>query len=471
VAASDTRTQRRPSRENPFAALPSVASLIERLRRDALTSLSEAILTRFVQEELEAARGEIAQGAFPSRDEIEARVVARARELERARLSPILNATGVIVHTNLGRASVSVETAAAMAAAAANYVSLEIEPETNQRGGRMREIATLMRLLTGAESTLVVNNNAAAVLLTLSAVAAGRAVIVSRGEAVEIGGGFRIPDVLRQSGAVLVEVGTTNRTYARDYEDAIDEKTAALLKVHPSNFRITGFTATASVEELVAIASPRGLPVIEDLGSGALIDTRRFGLGPEPTIEESLRAGAAIVTASGDKLLGGPQAGLIVGRREWVARIEAHPLARAVRADKTCLAGLGATLRHYARGEAETKIPVWRMIAAEVTGLRLRAERLAATLGSAGLAATVKESASTVGGGSLPGQTLPSFGVALAVPGLAVEEVARRLRLGEPRVFARIDDEAVVLDLRTVLPEDDDRLRDAVLAAINPRAT
>ncbi|MEA2527321.1 MAG: L-seryl-tRNA(Ser) seleniumtransferase, partial [Thermomicrobiales bacterium] len=314
---------------NPFAALPSVSSLLQ-LARDGGTRFTDATLTPLLQRILAEARVDIATGVPLSRGEIERKALDEIVALRRARLTPILNATGVVIHTNLGRAPVSVEVAEAMATVAAGYVPLEIEPDSGLRGGRMREISTLMSLLTGAEETLVVNNNAAAVLLTLSALAFGKSVIVSRGEAVEIGGGFRIPDVLRQSGATLVEVGTTNRTYAWDYAGAIDGATGVLLKVHPSNFEITGFTASASVAELAGIARADGISVVEDLGSGALVDTQRFGLRPEPTIGASLAAGAAIVTASGDKLLGGPQAGIIAGSRDWVKRIEAHPLARAV---------------------------------------------------------------------------------------------------------------------------------------------
>jgi L-seryl-tRNA(Ser) seleniumtransferase len=451
---------------NPFAVIPSVSSLLRLARGEGVAS-DERVLTAVFQHLLVSVRAEVAGGAHLDRREIERRALEEVAALLRPRLVPILNATGVVIHTNLGRAPVSAEAAAAMAAAASGYVPLEVEPESGHRGGRMREIAALMRALTGAEATLVVNNNAAAVLLTLSTIAAGRSVIVSRGEAVEIGGGFRIPDVLRQSGAMLVEVGTTNRTYADDYARAIDATTAALLKVHPSNFAMSGFTAAATVGELAAIAEPAGIPVIEDLGSGALVDARRFGLAAEPTIAESLAAGASVVTASGDKLLGGPQAGLIVGRREWVERIAAHPLARAVRADKTCLAGLAATLRHYVAGEETSRIPVWRMIAAAPDQLRRRAEILAGRLAAAGDDAAVEAVEATVGGGSLPGQTMPSFAVSLA--GAEADEVARRLRLGEPRVFPRIAEGRVLLDLRTVLPEDDDRLSEAVLAAVRSR--
>ena len=333
----------------------------------------------------------------------------------------------------------------------------------------MREIWTLMRVLTGAESALVVNNGAAALLLVLSAVAAGRSVIVSRGEAVEIGGGFRVPDVMRQSGATLVEVGTTNRTYAGDYAEATDEGTAAYLKVHPSNFRVLGFVHAASIAELAALGGTHGIPVIEDLGSGALLDTSRFGLAAEPTLRASLAAGASLVTCSGDKLLGGPQAGIIAGEAAWVDRVARHPLARAVRADKTCLAGVAATLRHYARGDAEATIPVWRMIAAAPDVIRQRAEALCRVLAARGVAAQVRATHATVGGGSLPGELLDSFALALAPRdggGGETEGPAQRLRLGSPAVFGRIERDELLLDLRSVLAEDDERLAEAVVRAL-----
>jgi L-seryl-tRNA(Ser) seleniumtransferase len=454
---------------NRFAVIPSVSSLLEIAHRHDV-GFADTVLTAIFQRVLAATRSQIAAGTLLTRSEIERRVFHEVDALRRPRLMPLINATGVVIHTNLGRSPVSSETAAAMAAAAAAYVPLEIEPESGLRGGRRREITSLMHLLTGAEETLVVNNNAAAVLLTLTTIASGKSVIVSRGEAVEIGGGFRIPDVLRQSGASLVEVGTTNRTYPRDFARAIDAATAALLKVHPSNFAISGFTAAATVSELAAIAEPTGVPVIEDLGSGALVDTRRFGLGAEPTIAESLAAGASVVTASGDKLLGGPQAGIIAGRREWVDRIAAHPLARAVRADKTCLAGLAVTLRHYAAGEEASKIPIWRMIAADPEQIRLRAELLATCVAHPDWEAPVVPVESTVGGGSLPGQSMPSFALALAGIRIGPDDLAKRLRTGKPGVFARIDEGRVLLDLRTVLPEDDHRLAAAVLAALNALA-
>jgi L-seryl-tRNA(Ser) seleniumtransferase len=439
---------------SPFQALPSVNSILELVQANGTSQLAGEALTSAVSDEISLARGRIESGERPSRAEVVSSVLATLARLERPKLQPVINATGVIVHTNLGRSMVSAEAATAMAEAASSYVALEIDPDTNERGGRMSEIGALFRALTGAESSLVVNNNAAAVLLLLSAVAAGRSVVLSRGEAVEIGGGFRVPDVMRQSGANLVEVGTTNRTYARDYERAVNDETAALLKVHPSNFQISGFVHAATVAELAEIARARHIPVIEDLGSGALVETERFGLAHEPTIAESLAAGADIVTASGDKLLGGPQAGLILGSKKWIAQIEKHPLARAVRADKTCLAGTAATLRHYANGNATEKIPIWRMIAATAESLQSRANSIASQLNSANI--SVRETKSTVGGGSLPGQVLPSWALAFEVP--KPDDVAKRLRIGSPGVFGRLEDQRIILDLRSILPEQDDDL-------------
>ena len=452
------------ARDTAFRALPPVGAVAARARAGG-SRLSDAALAAAVADALAEERARIAGGDASPRPVIVERAVGRALALERARLAPVLNATGVVIHTNLGRAPVSAETAAAMAAAS-GAVALELDPETNERGGRMDEIARLMRLLCGAEATLVVNNCAAATLLVLSAVAAGRKVVVSRGEAVEIGGGFRVPDVLRQSGAVLAEVGTTNRTYARDYLAATDDQTAAYLKVHASNFRMVGFTHAASIGELAEIARERGVALLDDLGSGALLDTAAFGLGSEPTFSDSLGQGSDLVMASGDKLVGGPQAGIIVGRASWVERVARHPLARAVRADKTCLAGLAATLRHYARGEAIETVPVWRMIAAPEATLQVRAEALGAALRERGVVAEPVASVATVGGGSLPGETLPSRAVAVDAAGAGVDELARRLRTGDPGVFGRIERGRLLLDLRTVLPEDDDRLRAAVVAGV-----
>jgi L-seryl-tRNA(Ser) seleniumtransferase len=449
-----------------FREIPSVADAAAHLERVVPAVLSPSASTTLVQQALGRARAQIAGGATMSRAQILQQLEDEAKALQRSRLEPSLNATGIMIHTNLGRAPVSRATAEAMAFAAAAYVPLEIDPESNRRGGRMDELTGLMRLLTGAEATLVVNNNAAAVLLTLSALASGREVIVSRSEAVEIGGGFRIPDVMRQSGATLVEVGTTNRTYARDYQNAITERTAAILTVHQSNFHIQGFTARPAIGELVALGRGANVPVVSDLGSGALLDVSRFGLAAEPTVQESISAGISIVTASGDKLLGGPQAGVICGTEQFVLQIAGHPLSRAVRADKTCLAGLAVTLRHYVQSDAEQQIPVWRMISVGESKLCRRAEQIASQLPNLNDSLEVVPAESTSGGGSLPGEILPSW--ALSIGGLAggsVNEVALRLRTGQPRVFGRIHENRLLLDLRTVLPEDDERLIAAITAA------
>jgi L-seryl-tRNA(Ser) seleniumtransferase len=448
-------------------ALPSVSSLIQ---HPAIAPYAREVgarsLTRLAQLVVEEARQAILAGRATG--DIVAVLQRRLQKLSQPRLRSVINATGVIIHTNLGRAPVSDEAARAMAEVAGRYTALEIELESGRRGGRMSELSQLLSLLTGAEAGLVVNNNAAAVLLVLSTFCAGRAVLVSRSQAVEIGGGFRIPDVLRQSDARLVEVGTTNRTYVRDYAEAISDDTAAILSVHWSNFRIIGFTAQPELGELAELAHARGLLLIDDLGSGALLDTAAYGLAHEPTVQEAIAAGADLVCFSGDKLLGGPQAGIIVGRRELIEQVERHPLARALRADKTALAGTAVTLRHYLRGEAIEKIPVWRMIATPLAALEARCQTWQAALQDL-VETEIVATDATVGGGSLPGETLPSRALALGaeaiaevVPGLTVEELARRLRTGQPPVVGRVEADRLLLDARTVLPEQDETLVEAL---------
>jgi L-seryl-tRNA(Ser) seleniumtransferase len=447
-------------RQKALRALPSVDSL---LRRPELARLSVALghetvvgLVRAVvaEERARVQRG----GAAPTPAQLSAMVVAHAAPLVEGPLIPVINATGVIIHTNLGRAPLAADAAAAALAVAQQYSNLEFDLDAGARGSRDRHAERLLCLVTGAEAALVVNNNAAAMLLALSALASGREAIISRGEAVEIGGGFRIPDVMRQSGVRLVEVGTTNRTYLRDYHEALSDDTAVLLKVHRSNFAIVGFTHDVGIGELAALAAERDLCAIDDLGSGCLLDTRRFGLAAEPTVQDSVAAGAGLVCFSGDKLLGGPQAGVIVGQKRWIERLRRHPLARAVRIDKMTLAALVATLRHYLRGDVETTIPVWQMIAAPLDTLAERAHRVAAAIGG-----DVVPGRSAVGGGSLPGQTLETRIVALPDP--APETVAARLRAGRPPVVGRIDDGQLRFDLRTVLPSQDEALIAAVCAA------
>jgi L-seryl-tRNA(Ser) seleniumtransferase len=376
-------------------------------------------------------------------------------------LQAVINATGVILHTNLGRAPLSEQAMQAAQSVALGYSNLEYDLRKGKRGSRLEHAEALLCRLTGAEAALVVNNNAAAVMLALSALARRRAVVIARSQLVEIGGGFRVPDVMKQSGARLLEVGTTNRVHISDYHSALEQTPALFLHAHRSNFRIVGFTDEPQLEEIASVAHTAGIPMLDDLGSGALLDTERYGLGHEPTIQESLAAGADLVCFSGDKLLGGPQAGIVIGRADLVAKLKKHPLARAFRADKLCLAALMATLLHYLKDEAEQEIPIWRMIAAPLDDLRRRAEAWCQALGTG----EVIPGESTVGGGSLPEETLPTF--LLAVPARSPDRLAERLRQGQPPVIARVQAERLVLDPRSVLPEQDDQLLEALRAAIH----
>ena len=371
-------------------------------------------------------------------------------------LQPVINATGVILHTNLGRAVLSADAQQAVLAAASAYSSLEYDLGRGERGRREDHLEPLLCQVTGAPAALVVNNNAAALLLALTGLARRKEVVVSRSQLIEIGGGFRIPDVLAQSGAKLVEVGTTNRTHRRDFEAALGPKTGLLLRAHSSNFRQVGFTAAPTLVEMVELGRNAGVPVIDDLGSGALLETQAFGLAHEPMVQESIQAGASMVAFSGDKLLGGPQAGILAGDVELIGKLKTHPLARAVRADKLCLAGLHATLLHYARGEAVDRVPVWRMIAMSEAEIRARAEGWAAELRTG----EVRLARSTVGGGSLPEETLPTWALAIAAD--HPNDLAAALRRSNPAVVARVEADQVLLDPRTVLSEQDAALIEAV---------
>jgi len=422
------------------------------------------VVAEIAREALAAAREAIIGGkAAPDEGQIIENVLALAAAVLRPSLRPVINATGVVIHTNLGRAPLSDEAIEAMAAVSRGYSNLEFDLEAGERGSRYSHVEPALTRLTGAEAGIAVNNNASALLLALSALCEGREVIISRGQAVEIGGGFRIPDVMRQSGARLVEVGTTNRTYLRDYEAAIGEETRAIMRVHASNFRIIGFTETPDIEGLCRRAHEHGLLLLDDLGSGCLIDPRPFGLAYEPTVQESVKAGADLTLFSGDKLLGGPQAGVIVGRRALVDELRRHPLARAVRMDKATIAGLNATLQHYLKGEALQKVPVWRMISLPLPDIERRARQWARAVGAP---AAVIDGRSMVGGGSLPEESLPTKLLAIPGGGPRLTEVARRLRTGEPAVVARIDDDRLLLDPRTVRPEEDRDLLKALRAAL-----
>lgn len=389
-------------------------------------------------------------------------VLSRLDDLAAAGPASTINATGVIVHTNLGRAPWPQAAIDAASAAARDYLLLELDRSTGRRGARFRAAEEHLIALTGGEDALVTNNNAAAIALAVGLAGRGGGVVVSRGELVEIGGGVRIPEIIRRAGAKLIEVGTTNRTRAADFEPPLAEGHARLvLRVHPSNFRQEGFTETPDASALADLAHAYGAVLVDDIGSGALLPTERFGLAHEPTPSERLSAGADLVTFSGDKLVGGPQAGLVVGRADLVARIRRDPLARAMRPDKVTLAAVTATLGLYRSGRATLEIPVWRMISASPEVLRERAEAVAA---AAGDPTEVVPTEATVGGGALPGETLPSFGVAIGGRGAA--RMLATLRQGSPSVVGRIEDGRVIVDLRTVEPDRDDELAGAVRAAL-----
>ena len=448
-----------------FRNLPSVDSVLS--QGDVATvsqSFDRDWVVSVVREELETARDGIRNGGeSPDVERIASLVYRRLYDTIRAEPRQVINATGVVIHTNMGRAPLSRAAIEASNQTAQGYSSLELDLITGRRGSRQSQLQALLRQITGAEAALAVNNNASAMLLGLSALAAGKEVVVSRSEAVEIGGGFRVPDVLRQSGGTLIDVGTTNRTYVRDYEEAVTENTAAFLKVHSSNFRVEGFTASVDTNDLAELGERLRIPVLHDVGSGSLLLTEKYGMVHEPTPQESIKDGAGLVFFSGDKLLGGPQAGIVIGKKELVDILAQHPLARAVRIDKLSLASLSATLAHYLKGEAENEIPVWRMISTSEADLKKRAKLWQSALGCS---SSIEKSRSAVGGGSLPGETLPTWVLSLDCRNVGAEGVMRRLRESDTPVVARIDENRVLLDPRTVLPEEDGPLLDALRSAV-----
>ena len=435
--------------------LPSVDRLLNTaVAVDMMLAYGRNLTLESVRHSLEAARSAILSGQA-SYAPMNAVLVDNARlwleSFLAPTLQPVINGTGVIVHTNLGRAPLSDAARSAIDAAAKGYSTLEYDLASGQRGSRAVHAEQLLTRLTEAEAALVVNNNAAAVLLMLTSLCQGKEVIISRGQLVEIGGGFRIPDVMVQSGAKLVEVGTTNRTHLRDYANAITENTAALMVAHYSNYKIIGFSSEPSLTELAELAHAHNLPLLYDQGSGALLDSAPYGLEPEPTVLDGLVAGADVVAFSGDKLLGGPQAGILVGRQDLIARLKRHPLARAVRADKLCLAGLSATLTHYLTENALEEVPVWRMIARPLAAISDEADTWTARLQEMGIKAQVVDGRSTVGGGSLPGTSLPSRLVAISHT--TPDQLANRLRQERIPVIGRIQDGRFHIDPRTILPE------------------
>jgi len=434
---------------NSLRNLPSVEQLLQNathlietygrpLTLDALRTTLDDIRARFKANQ---------QIILPSIDLILTQAESHLSAWTASTLFPIINATGVILHTNLGRAPLSKATIQAMNDVASDYSNLEFDMSNGKRGSRLIHAEAVLQKLTGAEAALVVNNNASAVLLVLSALANRKRVVIARSQLVEIGGGFRVPDVMKQSGAKLVEVGTTNKIRLSDYETALEEPTALVMRAHRSNFKIVGFTEEPELKNIVDVAHKANVIVVDDLGSGTFVDTANYGLAHEPTVQESLAAGVDIVCFSGDKLLGGPQAGIIIGKKDLLNKVKKHPLARAVRADKTCLAGVTATLIHYLRDEAEQEIPIVRMMSLTLEQVKARAEAWRDALGQG----EVVKSESTVGGGSLPEESMPTFVLALDVK--SPDKFLKRLREANPPIIARTENDKVLLDPRTVLDD------------------
>ena len=435
--------------------IPSVDQLIKtKPITDCISEFGRPLTLQAIRTVLEEVRLRYSEGdSIPAEEDLLIGVIDKLASWTAPTLQPVINATGVILHTNLGRAPISSSALQAIQAAASGYSSLEYQLDQGRRGSRTIHAESTLKQLTGAEGVLVVNNNASAVLLILSVMATRRKVVIARSQLVEIGGGFRIPDVMKQSGAKLFEIGTTNRVHLYDYERAIQEESIRMvMRAHRSNFQIIGFTSEPTLEEIVTISHQAGVPVVDDLGSGSLIDTTEFGLGHEPMVQESLEAGVDLVCFSGDKLLGGPQAGIILGKLELINKLKKHPLARAIRADKLCLAALSATMLHYLKSEALTEIPVWSMISEPLEQIKSKSGRWIEFLGQGDLV----EGKSTVGGGSLPGETLPTWLIAFSVR--HPNKVLSSLREAQPPIIARLEEDRLVLDPRTVLANQEEQL-------------
>jgi L-seryl-tRNA(Ser) seleniumtransferase len=467
-------------RENILRSIPSVDAvlnaeecgrLVERYGREAVLAACRSVL--------ETMRAEIQKEASPPREEggitpdkVAAAVASHLDRKFRPSLRKAINASGILMHSGLGRAVLSEEAGRALAEVSGGYSTLALDIETGKRGNRDSHIASLLCELTGAEAATIVNNNAAATVLVLNTIAKGKEVIVSRGQLVEIGGSFRMPDVMTTSGAVLREIGTTNKTHLRDYEEAINEKTGAILRVHHSNYRIVGFAEEPEIEALAELGEKHGLPVIDDLGSGALIDLKAYGLETEPLVRRSIRAGVACACFSGDKLIGGPQSGLIVGRAEWIQRIKKNPLSRAFRCGKLTLAAMEATLKLFLRPEKlEERHPLYRMLALKTDALEKRARRVASRLRKslpAGVEVRVADGKSQVGSGSVPVEEIPTKVLTIRCASAPPDDLAKRLRQQAPAVFTRIHDDAVLFDFRTIRPEEDGEIIEAVLRLFTP---
>lgn len=466
-----------PPENNPLQLLPSVDAVLQQLSAFGLADgLPRKLLVESVQQSIQFRREQLAllsANTDSDRETLIREIAEDACRAARLEAGPYyrkaINATGIILHTGLGRAVLAPLALRRAADELAGYSVLQVDEETGKRSRRDARIEQLIRKLAGAEAATVVNNNAAATMIVLSTIGKGREVIVSRGQLVEIGGSFRLPDVMALSGAKLVEVGTTNKTHARDYEQAINDNTAAILRVHPSNYRIEGFTAEVPLEKLVEIAHDRGLPLIDDVGAGTLIDCSRFGLPADPTLADSIATGADLVLCSTDKMIGGPQGGLILGKASLIEAIRKNPLARALRVDKLTLSLLESTLTLFLDGSMALEgVPTLRMMRREVTDLRKTATDMANALRNRSPKARVEviDGFSQMGSGSLPGQDLPTCLLAIDPPGGNVDDLAARLRQGTPPVFARIAKGQLLLDPRTVLPGEESVLVDALVAAL-----
>ncbi|MCC6147167.1 MAG: L-seryl-tRNA(Sec) selenium transferase [Anaerolineaceae bacterium] len=436
---------------NELSSLPSIEQLLQtRTAAELIAAFGRPLTLDAIRSVLSNIRSNYQeQGTIPLRGAILELAHEQLKDWASLTLLPIINATGVVLHTNLGRAPLSKAALQAIASVSGSYSTLEYDLDRGNRGSRSVHAEALIKRITGAEAGFVVNNNAGAILLILSALARHKKVIISRTQLVEIGDGFRIPEVMRQSGAKLVEVGATNRVNLVDYKEALQNQAALVLHAHQSNFKIIGFTSEPPISEIILMAHAHKTWFVDDLGSGALLDTARFGLSHEPSIQESLAAGADLVCFSGDKLVGGPQAGILAGRADLIAKIKRHPIARTVRADKLCLAALSATLMHYLKDEAEREIPIWQMIAKTPREIEIHARHWQENLG----VGEIIPGFSTVGGGSLPGDTLSTYLLALKVQ--QPNRFLKRLRLANPPIIARVQDDRVVLDPRTLLPDQD----------------
>ncbi|MFQ6002579.1 MAG: L-seryl-tRNA(Sec) selenium transferase [Candidatus Zixiibacteriota bacterium] len=441
--------------------LPSVEKILESEKlKNKIKKYSHPLVSEAAKEILSSIREGIKENPQDiSFDQIVEKVSQKVNEETNDLTQPVINATGVILHTNLGRAPLDEETLSHIVEISKNYNNLEFDLKAGKRSHRGIFLQKLLCQLTHAEAALTVNNNAGAVLLILTALAKGKEVVVSRGELVQIGGGFRIPEILALSGAILKEVGTTNKTALSDYEDAITPDTALLLKVHQSNFRMIGFVERPSIGELVNLGRKYNLCVVEDLGSGVMLRTEDFGLAHEPTVLEAISSEADLVCFSGDKLLGAPQAGIILGKKRYIDLLRKHPLHRALRLDKMFIAGLESVLLFYLKGEATKKIPAWQMVSTPLDVLKKRAENIKGQLKKSGIAIAIKESKSTVGGGSLPGETLPTIVISVesvSSVGMTADQQAKLFRQLSPPIIGRIEDDKFVLDLRTIFPHQDD---------------